>query len=64
MYRIFVMGKQGFDSMMKDLGRMMAEAIMYIEREEVAGPDYKPMNYPAASCEVSNAHTKSSKSVS
>lgn len=44
MYRIFVMGKQGFDSMMKDLGRMMAEAIMYIEREEVAGPDYKPFS--------------------
>lgn len=44
MYRIFAMGKQGFDAMMKDLGRMMAEAIMYIDREEIAGPDYKPFN--------------------
>lgn len=44
MYRIFAMGKQGFDGMMKDLGRMMAETIMYIDREEQAGPDYKPFN--------------------
>jgi len=42
MYQIFARGKQGFDAMMKELGRMIAEAIMYIEREEVSGPDYRP----------------------
>jgi len=42
MYRIFENGKQGFDSMMLKLGRMMAETIMYIDREEIAGPDYMP----------------------
>jgi len=25
-----------------DLGRMVAEAVMYLEREEIAGPDYRP----------------------
>ncbi len=44
MYRILVTGKQGFDTMMKELGRMVVEAIMYIEREEIAGPDYQPIN--------------------
>lgn len=44
MYRIFENGKQGFDSMMLKLGRMMAETIMYIDREEIAGPDYVPFS--------------------
>ncbi|MEW5818423.1 MAG: transposase [Spirochaetota bacterium] len=43
-YRILATGKQGFDAMMKDMGRMMAETIMYIEREEMAGPDYRPVS--------------------
>lgn len=42
MYQIFTQGKQGFDIFMKELGRMMAETIMYIEREELSGPDYQP----------------------
>lgn len=42
MFRILVTGKQGFDAMMKEMGRMMAETIMYIEREEISGPDYEP----------------------
>jgi putative transposase len=42
LFWIITQGKQGFDVMMKELGRMMAETIMYIEREEVAGPDYAP----------------------
>jgi transposase-like protein len=29
---------------MKELGRMMAETIMYIEREEISGPDYRPFS--------------------
>jgi len=52
MYRILVTGKQGFilrpikvgHTLMKELGRMVVEAIMYIEREEIAGPDYQPIN--------------------
>jgi putative transposase len=44
MYRILATGKQGFDVMMKGMGRMMAETIMYIEREEIAGPDYQPFS--------------------
>lgn len=44
LYRIYESGKQGFDSMMMKLGRMMAETIMYIDREEVAGPDYAPFS--------------------
>jgi len=44
LYRILVTGKQGFDAMMKGMGRMMAEAIMYIEREEISGSDYQPLS--------------------
>ena len=44
LYRVYESGKQGFDSMMLKLGKMMAETIMYIEREEVAGPDYMPLS--------------------
>lgn len=44
MYQIFARGKRGFDVMMKEIGRMVAEAIMYIDREEIAGPDYQPFS--------------------
>ncbi len=44
MYQVFAKGKQGFDICMKDMGRLMAETIMYIEREEIAGPDYQPLS--------------------
>jgi transposase-like protein len=44
LFLILAKGKQGFDAMMMELGRMMAETIMYIEREEVAGPDYQPLS--------------------
>jgi len=44
LFWIMTQGKRGFDSMMKELGRMMAETIMYIDREEVAGPDYMPFS--------------------
>ena len=44
LYRIYESGKQGFDAMMLKLGKMMAETIMYIEREEIAGPDYMPFS--------------------
>ena len=41
-YQLLARGKQGFDACLKDLGKLMAETIMYIEREEIAGPDYRP----------------------
>lgn len=44
MYQILAKGKQGLDACMKDMGRLMAETIMYIEREEIAGPDYHPVS--------------------
>lgn len=44
LFFIITQGKQGFDAMMKELGRRMAETIMYIDREEVAGPDYFPLS--------------------
>ncbi|MGH7830288.1 MAG: IS256 family transposase [Candidatus Binatia bacterium] len=40
-------GKRGLDGLAFDLGRMVAEAVMYLEREEIAGPDYRPYR-----CEV------------
>ncbi len=44
LYRIISNGKQGFDALMMSIGRMIAEVIMYIEREETAGPDYAPIS--------------------
>ncbi len=43
-YEIYAKGKEGFDVYMKEMGRMMAETIIYIEREEIAGPDYQPFS--------------------
>ncbi len=40
MYQVLSQGKRAFDSLMLEMGRMVAEAIIYIEREEAAGPDY------------------------
>ena len=44
MFQIFCKGKQGLDTFLLEIGRMMAETIMYIEREEIAGPDYYPFS--------------------
>lgn len=37
-------GKSAFDAVHMELGRMLAETIMEIDREEVSGPDYHPFN--------------------
>jgi transposase-like protein len=37
-------GKQAFDLMHLELGRTVAEAIMYMERENIAGPEYAPFS--------------------
>lgn len=44
MVRVINSGKQALDAVMLDMGRMVAESIMLIEREELAGPDYYPTN--------------------
>jgi len=43
LYQVLSHGKRAFDSLMLEMGQMVAEAIMYIDREEVAGPDYFPI---------------------
>jgi len=40
--RVIGSGKQALDAVMLERGRMVAESIMFIEREELAGPDYYP----------------------
>ena len=35
-------GKTAFDTMSRELGQMLAEAIIYMDREQVSGPDYQP----------------------
>jgi putative transposase len=42
--RVMVGGKQALDATMHAIGRMVAETIMYMEREEMAGPDYHPLS--------------------
>jgi putative transposase len=42
MFHILRAGKQGIDTIVKELGVMMAEAIMDMEREELSGPEYLP----------------------
>jgi len=40
--RVMLGGKQALDVAMLEIGRLTAETIMYMEREEKAGPDYHP----------------------
>lgn len=40
--RVMLGGKRALDAAMLEIGRLTAEAIMYMEREETAGPDYHP----------------------
>lgn len=42
MQEVLIHGKQAFDACAMELGKMLAETIMYMEREELAGPDYHP----------------------
>lgn len=42
MYQVFSEGKRAFDGFMMDMGKMLAESILYVEREVKAGPDYAP----------------------
>lgn len=42
MFSIMAHGTLAFDEYKRELGGLMAEAIMLMDREEVAGPDYHP----------------------
>ena len=42
MFQVMVGGKRALDATMQEIGRMVAETIMHMEREEIAGPDYHP----------------------
>ena len=41
LYEIVQSGRQSLDALVFDLGRHLAEFILYSEREELAGPDYQ-----------------------
>jgi putative transposase len=44
LFKVISHGKQALDDVFIDMGRMLAESIMLMEREELAGPDYHPTN--------------------
>ena len=44
MYQTISKGKAGLDAMLLGIGKTMAEAVMYMEREEISGPDYHPVS--------------------
>jgi len=39
---VFKRGKVALDSVFSEMGQLLVESIMYMEREELAGPDYLP----------------------
>jgi transposase-like protein len=39
---VFRRGKAALDSVFSEVGQLLVESIMYMEREEIAGPDYQP----------------------
>ena len=43
MYQIIKTGKQGLDGFVQELGTLLVEAIMDMEREERSGPQYQPL---------------------
>lgn len=42
MANVFTQGKRAFDECTLRLGQMLAESFLYMEREDLAGPDYYP----------------------
>jgi len=42
MHEIVQRGSQALNAVTLELGRQLAEFILYAEREELAGPDYQP----------------------
>ena len=66
MFQVFCKGKQGLDAFLLEIGRMMAETIMYIEREEMAGPErgMSSQKYSETVIETAGAFGVSASSVS
>ena len=44
LFQVIANGKQAFDSTMMDIGRMMTESFLLMDREEQSGPEYAPTN--------------------
>lgn len=44
MANVITEGKKAFDECALKVGRMLAESFLYMEREEVTGPDYHPIH--------------------
>lgn len=44
MMNVITQGKRAFDDCAMQVGRMLAETFLYMEREEIAGPDYQPLD--------------------
>jgi putative transposase len=44
LYRVITEGKRALDDVFLNIGKSVAESIMLMEREELAGPDYHPTN--------------------
>ena len=44
MATIMTQGKKAFDECAMKVGRMLAESFLYMEREEITGPDYQPID--------------------
>ena len=43
---VMLEGKRALDAAMLDVGRLVAETLMFMEREERSGPDYHPTSHP------------------
>lgn len=43
MYQVICEGKKGLDACIMEMGKLLAETIMSMEREEISGPDYRPL---------------------
>lgn len=41
---VFERGKAALDDVFSEVGQLLVESIMYMEREELAGPDYQPLD--------------------
>ena len=52
MVQVMLYGKRALDAAMLDIGPLVAETLMYMEREERASPDYHPRSQMGESARV------------
>lgn len=43
-FQVITQGKAAFDQIYQEMGKMLAETILLMDREEESGPDYLPRN--------------------